>query len=118
MAIVRHKNQVMAGRPIISKVVEHGGIVYVCGMLPDPVGDITAQTRQVLERIDEALRLAGTDKSKLLTAQVWLSDMRLFEAHNAVWNEWVDPDNAPVRACVRADLVRMCLVEIMVTAAK
>jgi enamine deaminase RidA (YjgF/YER057c/UK114 family) len=88
MAIVRHKNQVMAGRPIISKVVEHGGIVYVCGMLPDPVGDITAQTRQVLERIDEALNLAGTDKSKLLTAQVWLSDMRLFEAHNAVWNEW------------------------------
>ena len=118
MAIVRHKNQVMAGRPIISKVVEHGGIVYVCGMLPDPVGDITAQTRQVLERIDEALNLAGTDKSKLLTAQVWLSDMRLFEAHNAVWNEWVDPDNAPVRACVGADLVRMCLVEIMVTAAK
>ena len=107
----------MAGRPIISKVVEHGGIVYVCGSARS-VGDITAQTRQVLERIDEALRLAGTDKSKLLTAQVWLSDMRLFEAHNAVWNEWVDPDNAPARACVRADLVRMCLVEIMVTAAK
>lgn len=116
--IVRHKNPVVAGRPIISKVIEHGGIVYVCGMLPDPVGDIAVQTRQVLERIDDALRLAGTDKSKLLTAQVWLSDMRLFEAHNAVWNEWVDPDNAPVRACVRADLVRMCLVEIMVTAAK
>jgi enamine deaminase RidA (YjgF/YER057c/UK114 family) len=116
--IVRHKNPAVAGRPIISKVVEHAGIVYVCGMLPDPVGDITAQTRQVLERIDEALKLAGTDKSKLLTAQVWLSDMRLFEAHNAVWNEWVDSDNAPVRACVRADLVRMCLVEIMVTAAK
>jgi len=44
--------------------------------------------------------------------------MRLFEAHNAEWNAWVDPQNAPVRACVRADLVGNCLVEIMVTAAK
>ena len=72
----------------------------------------------MLERIDEALKLAETDKSKLLTAQVWLADMRMFEAHNAVWNDWVDPQNPPVRACVRADLVRTCLVEIMVTAAK
>ena len=54
------QNPVQDGRPIISKVVEHAGIVYVCGILPDPVGDITTQTRQVLERIDEALRLAGT----------------------------------------------------------
>jgi len=86
--------------------------------LPDPVGDISTQTQQVLERIDEALRLAGTGKSNLLTAQVWLADMQMFEAHNAVWNAWVDPQNPPVRACVRADLVRNCLVEIMVTAAK
>ena len=116
MTIVRHKNPVAAGRPIISKVVEHGGIVYVCGMLPDPVGDITARTRQVLARIDEALKVAGTEKSKLLTAQAWLSDMRLFEAHNAVWNEWVIPTMRCAPA--RADLGRMCLVEIMVTAAK
>ena len=86
--------------------------------LPDPVGDIAAQTQQVLDRIDTALSLAGTSKSKLLTAQVWFADMGLFEAHNAVWNAWVDPQNAPVRACVRADLVRNSLVEIMVTAAK
>ena len=119
MSIKRHKyEQVVPTRPIVSRVVEHGGLVYVCGMLPDPVGDVTTQTRQVLERIDAALKLAGTDKSKLLTAQVWLSDMRNFEAHNAAWNSWVDADNPPVRACVRADLVRMCLVEIMVTAAK
>jgi enamine deaminase RidA (YjgF/YER057c/UK114 family) len=63
--------------------------------------------------------MAGTDKSKLLTAQVWLSDMRLFEAHNAAWNAWVDRENPPVRACVRADLVRPgLLVEIMVTAGR
>jgi enamine deaminase RidA (YjgF/YER057c/UK114 family) len=119
MTITRHKYPVQGdGVPIISRVVEYGEKVYVCGLLPDPVGDITAQTKQVLDRIDDALRLAGTSKSKLLTAQVWLADMRLFEAHNAVWNAWVDPQNAPVRACVRADLVRTCLVEIMVTAAK
>jgi enamine deaminase RidA (YjgF/YER057c/UK114 family) len=107
-----------AGRPIISRAVVRGDTVYLCGVTPDPVGDIKAQTRQVLNRIDQLLKTAATDKSKLLMAQVWLSDMRFFEAHNAVWNEWVDPANPPVRACVRADLVRACLVEIMVTAAK
>jgi enamine deaminase RidA (YjgF/YER057c/UK114 family) len=119
MTITRHEYPLKGeGRPIISRVVEYGDTVYVCGTLPDPVGDITTQTRQVLDRIDEALGLAGTSKSRLLTSQVWLADMTMFEAHNAVWNAWVDPDNAPVRVCVRADLVRNCLVEIMVTAAK
>jgi enamine deaminase RidA (YjgF/YER057c/UK114 family) len=89
------------------------------------MGDITVQTQQVLDRIDAALQRVGTDKSKLLTAQVRLADMRLFEAHNAVWNAWVDPQNPPVRACVGADLagiagqtppLHTCLVEIMVTA--
>jgi enamine deaminase RidA (YjgF/YER057c/UK114 family) len=107
------------GRPIISRVVVHGDIVYLCGVTPDPVGDIKSQTKQVLERIDRLLKTAGTDKSKLLTAQVWLADMRLFEDHNAAWNEWVDPQNPPARACVRADLWRPnMLVEIMVTATK
>ncbi len=115
------------GRPIISGVVVHGDTVYISGVTADPVGDITAQTQQVLDRIDAILQKMGTDKSKLLTAQVWLTDMRLFEAHNAVWNAWVDPQNPPVRACVRADLagivgqtppLRTCLVEIMVTAAR
>ena len=115
------------GRPIISGVVVHGDTVYISGVTADPVGDITAQTQQALDRIDAALTRVGTDKSKLLTAQVWLADMRLFEAHNAVWNAWVDPQNPPVRACVRADLagiaghtppLRTCLVEIMVTAAR
>lgn len=118
MTIKRHEFPLTEGRPIISRVVEYGNTVYVCGTTPDPVGDISAQTKQVLDRIDVALSLAGTSKSKLLTAQVWLRDMRMFEAHNAVWNAWVDPQNAPVRACVGADLVRNCLVEIMVSAAK
>ncbi len=107
--------------PIISRVVVRGDTVYVCGVTALPVnpGDIRAQTKQALDTIDRFLQTAGTDKSKLLTAQVWLSDMSLFEAHNAVWNEWVDPKNPPVRACVRADLWHpSLLVEIMVTAAK
>lgn len=105
--------------PHISGAVVHGDTVYLQGVTPDPSGDITSQTRQVLERIDALLAMAGTDKSKLLSAQVWLSDMRLFEAHNAAWNAWVDRENPPVRACVRADLVRPgLLVEIMVVAAR
>ena len=73
----------------------------------------------MLERIDRLLAVAGSDKSKLLTAQVWLADMSLFEAHNAAWNAWVDRENPPVRACVRAELWQPgMLVEIMVTAAR
>jgi enamine deaminase RidA (YjgF/YER057c/UK114 family) len=105
------------GLPCISRVVVRGNTAYLCGVTPEPVGDVKAQTRQVLERIDRLLETAGTDKSKLLTAQVWLSDMALFEEHNSVWNEWVDRKNPPVRACVGAELWRPnMLVEIMVTA--
>jgi enamine deaminase RidA (YjgF/YER057c/UK114 family) len=107
------------GLPIISKAVVRGDTVYLCGVTPDPVGDIATQTRQVLERIDRLLAAAGTDKTRLLTAQVWLADMNLFEAHNAAWNEWVDRANPPARACVGAPLYRPgLLVEIMVTAAR
>ena len=107
------------GLPIISRAVVRGETVYLCGVTPDPVGDIRSQTKQVLERIDRLLAVAGSDKSKLLTAQVWLADMSLFEAHNAAWNAWVDRENPPVRACVRAELWQPgMLVEIMVTAAR
>jgi enamine deaminase RidA (YjgF/YER057c/UK114 family) len=119
MEIIRHKLPPRGeGLPIISRVVEHGNTVYVCGTLPEPIGDVGAQTKQVLDRIDEALSLAGTDKSKIISAQVWLADIRDFEAHNRVWNAWVDSENAPVRACIGVNLLRNCLVEIMVTAAK
>ncbi len=106
------------GGPILSRAVIHGDVVYLCGVTPDAVGDIRAQTQQVLERIDALLERSGTRRSKLLSAQVWLSDMADFAPFNAVWKAWVDPENPPVRACVRADLVRSCRVEIMVTAAR
>jgi enamine deaminase RidA (YjgF/YER057c/UK114 family) len=119
VTITRHEiSDGAGGRPILSRAVVHGDVVYLCGVTPDAVGDIRAQTRQVLERIDALLARAGTDRSKLLTAQIWIADMSLFDGLNAVWNEWVDPRNPPARACVRADLVRGCLVEIMVTAAR
>jgi enamine deaminase RidA (YjgF/YER057c/UK114 family) len=104
-------------KPIISSAVVHGNIVYLCGVTADPIGDITAQTRQVLQRIDNLLAQAGTNKSRLLTAQVWLADMRFFRQHNLAWNEWVDPQNPPARACVQAELFAPgLLVEIMATA--
>jgi enamine deaminase RidA (YjgF/YER057c/UK114 family) len=109
----------IVGQPIISQAVIHGNVAYFAGITPNPiVGDIKTQTAQVLRRVDELLNLAGTDKSQLLSAQVWIADMRLFEDHNSVWNEWVDPANPPARACLTTDFWRPgMLVEVMVVAA-
>ena len=105
--------------PLISLVVVHNGIVSTCGVTAEPTGDIRVQTRKVLETPDHLLQQAGTNKSKLLTAHVWLADWKDFEEHNSVWNDWVDRQNPPVRACVQASLWRPnILVEIMVTAAQ
>src|SRR6266446_4598959 len=111
MSIIRHEIRQISdenrGQPIISQAVVHGNVAYFAGVTPNPiVGDIKTQTAQVLRRVDELLKLAGTDKSRLLSAQVWIADMRLFEDHNAVWNEWVDPANAPVRACLTTEFWR------------
>ena len=104
--------------PVISLVVVHNGIVSTCGITAEPAGDVRVHTKK-LASINGLLEKAGTDKSKLLTAQVWLADMRDFEEHNSVWNEWVDRQNAPVRACVQTPLWGPnVLVEIMVTAAQ
>ncbi len=92
------------GLPIISRAVVHGDVVYLCGVTPDPVGGIDTQTRQVLEHLDALLRAAGTAKSKLLTAHIWLSDMVLFAEHNAAWNDWIDAKNPPARTCAQAGL--------------
>src|ERR1700730_7442431 len=106
--------------PRMSRCVVRGDTVYLCGLTAaDTSQDIKGQTTQILERIDHYLREAGTSKSNLLIANLWIKDMTMFRDMNAVWNEWVDPQNPPARACVRADLARPeVLVEIMVTAAK
>jgi enamine deaminase RidA (YjgF/YER057c/UK114 family) len=106
--------------PRMSRAVVNGDMVYLAGLTAsDTSQDIQGQTRQILEKIDHYLREAGTGKSNLLTANLWIKDMGLFSQMNAVWNDWVDPANPPCRACVRADMARPeVLVEIMVTAAK
>lgn len=107
------------GFAVMSRVVVSEHMVYLCGVVPESFGDIVSQTRQVLAKIDAMLTANGSDKSKLLTAQVWLADMSHFMAMNSAWNAWVDRKNPPVRACVQAALYRPeVLVEIMVTAAK
>ncbi len=106
--------------PRMSRAVVAGNLVYLAGLTAQDTGqDITGQTRQVLAVIDRFLGEAGTDKSKLLQAQIWLTDMKNYTAMNAVWNDWVDPKNPPARACVRSEFVRPdILIEIMVTAAR
>jgi len=108
--------------PIISLASIHDNLVYLCGITADPaqLGDVKDQTRQTLDRIDRLLDKVGTNKSKLLSAQVWLTDMAHFADHNSVWNAWVDAKNPPVRMCVQSPQLWRpgLLVEIMVTAAK
>jgi enamine deaminase RidA (YjgF/YER057c/UK114 family) len=102
----------------MSKAVIHGNMVYLAGLTArDLGGDVTAQMREVLSAIDGLLAEAGTDKYKILTAQVWLRDMALFSEMNAVWNAWVDAENPPSRACVSGELYcPEALVEIVITA--
>src|SRR5436309_9594271 len=81
MSIIRHEIRNISdenrGQPIISQAIVHGNVGYFAGITPNPiVGDIKTQTAQVLRRVDELLNLAGTDKSQLLSAQVWIADMR------------------------------------------
>ena len=105
--------------PIISLAVVHNGIVSTCGVTAEPTGDVKVQTKKVLASIDVLLEKAGSNKSKLLTAHVWLANMQDFEEHNSVWNDWVDRQNPPVRCCVQSALWHPdILVEIMVTAAQ
>ncbi len=119
MAIQRHEITSGPG-PRMSRCVVNGDMVYLCGLTAsDTSADIKGQTQQILDKIDGYLKTAGTDKSKLLTAQLWITDMKNFADMNSVWNAWVDPENPPARACVTANMARPeVLVEIMVTAAK
>jgi len=115
MAIARHEFN-----KVYSKVVEANGFVFTAGIVADdPSQDVKGQTRQIVKEIDRLLKLCGTDKSKAVSATIWLSDMRLRDAMNEVWIEWLGGQNVPGRACVGAPLAdpRM-LVEIQITAAK
>ncbi|HSW81921.1 MAG TPA: RidA family protein [Usitatibacter sp.] len=103
----------------LSEIVVHGNTVYLAGEVPDDgTLDITGQTQQVLAKIDKILKQAGSDKSKLLSAQIFLPDMKDFAAMNAVWEKWVVPGQTPARATVEAKLANPAYkVEIMCVAA-
>jgi len=105
----------------MSKAVVNGNTVYLSGIVAnDAKGkSVTEQTKDILAQIDGFLAKAGTDKSKLLTANIWITDMANFAEMNAVWDAWVSPGNTPARATVEAKLAAADYkVEIMVTAAK
>ena len=103
----------------MSEMAVHNGVAYLAGQVAgDGSQDISGQTRQVLEAIDALLARAGSDKSKILRAQIFIADLADFPAMNAVWDGWVVPGNTPPRATVQAQLARPeWKVEIVVTAA-
>ncbi len=104
----------------MSQAVIHGNTVYTAGQVAaDAKGESTAdQTRNILARIDTLLAKAGTDKSKLLTANIWLADISEFSQMNEVWDAWVPAGHAPCRACVESRLASPDFtVEIQVVAA-
>ena len=105
--------------PRFCRVLTHNGTVYLVGLTADDLsGDVVQQTRDTLAKIDHYLAMAGSDKSRLLTAQIWLRDVADFDRMNSVWDRWIDPTAMPVRATVEARLAGDAYrVEIMVTAA-
>lgn len=105
---------------VLSKAVEYHGFVFVQGVTATDLSkDITGQTEEVLRDIDTILETHGTDKTRLLQAQIWLKDIRDREALNKVWVEWLPKGGAPARACVQAHMADpRHLVEIMVTTCK
>jgi enamine deaminase RidA (YjgF/YER057c/UK114 family) len=105
----------------MSQGVVHGDTVYLAGQVAQNAAgqSVAEQTKDILAGIDGLLKEAGTDKSRLLAAQIWLADIATFDEMNKVWDAWVSPGNTPARACVEAKLAApKFTVEIMVTAAR
>ena len=114
MSITRHH-----GNQRMSQIVIHGDTIYLAGQVAaDASADITVQTQQVLQKVDKLLSEAGSDNSKILSAQIWIASMGHFAAMNAVWDAWVPEGNAPARACIEARLASPdLLVEVGIVAA-
>lgn len=113
--------QRIAPGPRMSGAVVHGHTVYLAGQVSQNAAgkSVTEQTRDILSIIDGLLAQAGTDKSRVLSANIWLTDIATFGEMNAVWDAWVAPGNTPARATVEAKLAApQYTVEIMVVAAR
>lgn len=104
----------------LSEAAIHNGVVYLAGQIAeDTTQNIGGQTREVLGHIDRLLAEGGSDKTRILSCQIFLADLKDFDAMNAVWNDWVAQGHAPPRATVEARLAKPeWLVEIVVTAAQ
>jgi len=104
--------------PRMSQAVIHGGLVYLAGQVGAPGKGVAEQTRAVLARIDELLAAAGSDKTRILQATIWLADIGDFAAMNSVWDAWVAPGHAPARATGESALATPDYkVEIIIVAA-
>ena len=105
--------------PRMSQAVVYRGVAYLAGIVADDlVPSVTEQTRQILAKIDRLLAAVGSDKTRILKANIWLSDMSRFAEMNAVWDAWVAKGQPPARATVAAQLAKPdYLVEIMIEAA-
>ena len=103
----------------MSKIVIHNKTVYLCGQVArDSTADIGEQTSTMLEKVDDLLRQAGSDREHILSSTLYIKDMKYFAAMNEVWDAWVTEGHSPARACVEARLARPeLLVEISVIAA-
>lgn len=106
--------------PRMSQAVVHGDTIYIAGQVADDTtADPAGQTKQILAKIETLLREAGSDKSKLLAANIWLANVASYDAMNAIWDAWVAPGHTPARATVGAPLAGpQYLVEIAAIAAK
>ena len=104
----------------MSRIVKHNGTIYLCGQVcADATKDITEQTQTMLDKVEALLEQAGSDKEHMLSATIYLKDMKDFQEMNAVWDAWVPEGHAPARACVTGDMAREALlVEISVIAAE
>lgn len=103
--------------PTRSRAVIHNGIVHTVAVSPDKTPSVYEQARGALALIERSLGEAGSDKRRVLTVIVYLTDMAQKNAMNRAWDEWVSPEHAPMRACIGAVLEGQDLVEIVVTAA-
>lgn len=102
--------------PRMSQTVIHNNTIYLSGQIGQGE-DITAQSKDMLTNVDTLLQEVGSNKSKILSATIWLSDMANFDAMNKVWESWIDPQNPPTRACGQSQLASpSLLIEVIVVA--
>lgn len=117
-----NSNEIVRVGPLsmLSRIVKHAGVVYVTGLTAsDKSAGIEGQTEQLLARLEELLAQAGTDKTRLLSANIFLTNMDDKDGFNTVWTAWLPAEHMPTRAVIgSSDLGAGCLIEIVVTAAE